>query len=166
MITPPGSGLLLAGFVLAHAAWSVSDLPKGELLAPLAMVERGGHREITRFEAASQAAAIAEGRAAMAKLGTSVDAWAFAREGLIRENGGPVDVLTIDFWAKGMKTPASLVQRYEPFATRGRFRIVGEPVIVISGVAQPPEVAKRWLTTVLQGVHQHPKVASLWSTWK
>src|SRR2546425_10308417 len=91
MITPPGSGLLLAGFVLAHAAWSVSDLPNGELLAPLAMVERGGHREITRFEAASQAAAIAEGRAAMAKLGTSVDAWAFAREGLIRENGGPVD---------------------------------------------------------------------------
>jgi len=40
-IVTPDSVVLLAGFVLAHAAWSVSDLPKGELLVPLAVVETG-----------------------------------------------------------------------------------------------------------------------------
>jgi hypothetical protein len=166
MVTLPGSGLLLAGFVLAHAAWSVSDLPKGELLTPLAMVERGGQRSMTRFEATSQEVAISQGKAAMAKLGKSPDAWAFAREGLIREHGSPVDVLTVDVWAKGMKAPASLIQRFEPFAAKGRFRLIGDPVFVVGGVLQPPSVAKPWLTTLMQGVHQHPKVAALWSTWK
>src|SRR5438477_458577 len=138
MMNLPAPGLLLAGFVLAHAAWSVSDLPKGELLVPLAMVERGGQRSVTRFEAASQATAIAEGKAAMAKLGTSAEAWAFAREGLIRKGSVPIDVLTVDFWAKGMKSPATLIQRYEPFATRGKFKIIGDPMFIIGGVAQPP----------------------------
>lgn len=37
----PEATALLAGFVLAHAAWSVSDLPEGQLLVPLAMIEEG-----------------------------------------------------------------------------------------------------------------------------
>lgn len=37
----PEATALLAGFVFAHAAWSVSDLPEGQLLVPLAMIEEG-----------------------------------------------------------------------------------------------------------------------------
>ena len=40
----PESLFLLVGFVLAHAAWSVSDLPRGQLLVPLAIVEKHGER--------------------------------------------------------------------------------------------------------------------------
>ena len=162
----PNAGLLLAGFILAHSAWSVSDLPKGELLTPLAIVQQGGQRSLTRFEAKSQAEAITSGKAAMARLGSSVDAWAFARDGLIRESGAPVSVLTIDFWAKGMKSPATIVQRYEPFATRGKFRILGEPMFVIQGVVQQPKAAKPWIATVLAGIKQHPKASPLWSSWR
>ena len=53
-MVPPDSLMLLAGFVLAHAAWSVSDLPKGELLVPLAVVEKNGQRQLLRFEAQTQ----------------------------------------------------------------------------------------------------------------
>lgn len=162
----PESGLILAGFLLAHAAWSVSDLPKGELLVPLAVIEQGRERKLARFEADSQEAAIAKGKASMAHLGASTDAWAFGRDGLFRESSGPVDALTIDFWARGMKSPASLIQRYEPFARRGRFRIIGEPIVVIDGVALSPAESKPFLTVIHRGIQSHSKVATLWSGWQ
>jgi len=56
----PEPALLLAGFVLAHAAWSISDLPEGDLLVPLAVVEANGQRRLLRFEAETQDAAIAK----------------------------------------------------------------------------------------------------------
>ncbi|MEO7418462.1 MAG: hypothetical protein ABI163_15485 [Thermoanaerobaculia bacterium] len=174
-MSPPDAGLLLAGFVLAHAAWNVSDLPKGELLVPLAIVERGKKRELIRFEADTQEAAIGKGKAMMAELGTSVDAWAFARDGLLRdpETGGAVDVLIIDFWAKGMESPANLIQRYEPFAKRRKFRLfgkefrlLGEPMVSIDGVALQPRDSKPLLEVILRGIQQHSKVAPLWSNWQ
>jgi hypothetical protein len=61
-IVTPDSVVLLAGFVLAHAAWSVSDLPKGQLLVPLAVVETGGQRQLLRFEAQTQEQSIAAGK--------------------------------------------------------------------------------------------------------
>ena len=66
----PDSVVLLAGFVLAHGAWSASDLPKGELLVPLAVVETGGQRQLLRFEAQTQEQSIAEGKATLAKRQT------------------------------------------------------------------------------------------------
>ena len=42
----PDAAVSLAGFVLAHAVWSVSDLLEGELLVPLAMTEKRGQRAI------------------------------------------------------------------------------------------------------------------------
>jgi hypothetical protein len=164
----PNAGLLLAGFVLAHAVWNVSDMPKGELLVPLAIVERGEKRELIRFEADTQEAAIAKGKAMMAELGKSVDAWAFARDGLLRdpETGRAVDAVTIDFWAKGMESPANLIQRYEPFATRRKFRLLGEPMVLISGVALQPKDSMPLLEVISRGVQQHPQAAPLWPSWQ
>jgi hypothetical protein len=84
---------LLAGFALAHAAWSVSDLPKGELLVPLAVVEKNGQRQLLRFEAKTQEQAIAQAKAALTQRQPELDAWAFVREGLLSEGTGTVDVL-------------------------------------------------------------------------
>jgi len=98
----PDSLILLAGFVLAHSAWSVSDLPKGEFLVPLAIVEKTSQRQLLRFEAQTQEQAIAEGKAALAQRQGQLDAWAFGREGLLSGGTGKVDVLTVDAWAKGM----------------------------------------------------------------
>jgi hypothetical protein len=68
----------LVGFVLAHAAWSVSDLLEGELLVPLAMTEKAGQRELHRFAAETREQAIASSKTAMGELSAKVDAWAFA----------------------------------------------------------------------------------------
>src|SRR3990172_4176806 len=98
-MVPPDPLILLAGFVLAHAAWSVSDLPKGELLVPLAIVEKNGQRQLLRFEAQTQEQAIAEGKTTLTNRQPELDAWAFGREGLMPEGTGKVDVLTVDAWA-------------------------------------------------------------------
>ena len=62
MTSLPQSALSLAGFTLAHAAWSLSDTHDGELLCPLAVLEQqDGTRRFMRFEADTQEHAIIAG---------------------------------------------------------------------------------------------------------
>lgn len=162
----PDAALFLAGFVLAHSAWSVSDLPAGELLTPLAIIESSGERRLLRFEADTQNEAVARGKAHVSSLGATVDAWAFAREGLMPYGGSKVDVLSVDFWVKGMDKSITLVQRFVPYAREGCFRLIGEPMLIVDGVSQPTAATRLELRSVLQGVQRHEKVAALWSSWK
>jgi len=155
--------LILAGFVLAHAAWSVFDVR--ETLVPMAVIEKDGKRTLVRFEADTQAKAIDKGKASMAAATKTADAWALAREDLMPEGGGKIEVFSVTFWSKGMESPAVLIQRFEPLAKNGTFKLIGEPKVVIRGVVQKPEQAKELLRAVRQGVSQHPQAARLWDSW-
>ena len=164
-MVPPDPLILLAGFVLAHAAWSVSDLPKGELLVPLAIVEKNGQRQLLRFEAQTQEQAIAEGKTTLTNLQPELDAWAFGREGLMPEGTGKVDVLTVDAWAKGMARPITFVQRFSPYSS-GAFRIKGDAMVVVDGKALEGTEAARLVRRLYDGVLQHPKAGRLWQAWR
>jgi hypothetical protein len=144
----------------------VSDLPKDELLVPVAVDERNGHRQLLRFEADTQEQAIARAKSAMQASTSTANAWAFARDGFFRRGGKKVDVISVDFWSQGMSTPVTLVQEYEPFAKSGRFRIVGDPLVVVNGRLQTPEAAADVLAYVRAGVRSHPKVSPLWDSWR
>jgi hypothetical protein len=96
----------------------------------------------------------------------SADAWAFVREGLMPERGAKVDVLVVDFWAKGMPAPVTIIQRFEPYSTNEKFKIIGQPEIVIDGVMQSTEQAKDLFQRIEQGISQHPKVKHLWKDWR
>jgi hypothetical protein len=161
----PESAILLAGFVLAHAAWSVSDLPRGELLVPLAVVEKNGQRQLLRFEAQTQEQAIADGKATLARRQGEFDAWAFGREGLMAEARGKVDVLTVDAWARGMTRPVTFVQRLDRNSS-GAFRIKGDPIVVVDGKALEGAEATRLTERLHEGVRQHPKAGQLWQKWR
>jgi hypothetical protein len=170
------STLHLAGLALAHAAWSVSDLEKGQALAPLAFVRRGTDLQLLRFEAESQELAIQGGRAALAKQQSTLDAWAFAREGLMDERAfaledvksseqGKVDVLAIDAWSYEMKEPVTVIQAYQPLAC-GQFKVRGEVLIVLSGKSVEGAKAKKMRAHVYDGVMKHEKVGPLWPGWR
>ena len=161
----PESAILLAGFVLAHAAWSVSDIPKGELLVPLAIVEKNGQRQLLRFEALTQEQAIADGKATLARRQREFDAWAFGREGLMPEAHGKVDVLTVDAWATGMTRPITFVQRFSPRSS-GTFRIKSDPIVVVDGKALEGAEAAQLVKKLYDGVRQHPKAGQLWQEWR
>ena len=156
---------LLAGFVLAHAAWSVSDLPKGELLVPLAVVETGGQRQLLRFQAQTQEQSIAEGKATLTKRQGQLDAWAFVREGLMPDGTGKVDVLTVDAWARGMTRPITFVQKFSPYSS-GAFRIRGDAIVIVDGKLVEGAEATGLVRRLYEGASQHPKAGQLWSAWR
>jgi hypothetical protein len=160
----PDLAVLLAGFVLAHAAWSVADLPPGELLVPLAVIDKGGQRQLLRFQSDTQALAIADGKATLAKHQANLDAWAFGREDQISEASGTVDVLTIDGWAKDMAQPVTFVQKFRR-GPPGSFRLLGEPTVAVDGKAVEGAEASQLLKTLNEGIRQHPKAGALWQGW-
>ncbi len=160
----PESLIALAGFVLAHAAWSVSDLPEGELLTPFVVVETSDARTLSRFEAATQWEAINNAKVFLAERGDTFDAWVFAREGRIQEAGAYVDVLTVEARAKGMEHSIAFLQRFQPFAA-GEFRLLGPPMVVVDGEVVEDGEAEPFLAQLHQGILSHSEVAPLWNEW-
>lgn len=156
---------LLAGFVLAHATWNVSDLPEGDLLVPLAIVETKAGRNLTRFEAETQEQAIAAGKAFVSEQQSTASAWALAREGQMNTSTGKVDVLVVDAWAEGMSEPISYIQPFQPFAT-GSFKLLGPAIPVVSGSILSQEQSEPFLGALYRGVSTHDKAASLWASWQ
>jgi hypothetical protein len=166
MTAVPDNALAVAGFTLAHATWSISDLPDDELLVPMAIVERGEERELMRFEAETQADAISEGKRVMVE-GNDAKAWAFAREGALRlqEGGDQQDALVVDFWAEGMEHPLTLVQCFERFTKDRGFRLVGDMIISSGGKVLDLTSAEKVIAGINEGIQEHPTVAELWPTW-
>lgn len=165
MAVIPDSLVLLAGFALAHAAWSVSDLPRGELLVPLAVVEKDGRRQLLRFEARTQEEAIAQAKAALIQRQPELDAWALAREGVMSKGAGKVDVLSVDAWAKGMGQPITFVQEFIPYSS-GAFRVGGDALAIVDGRTLAGAEAARLVEKLYEGVRQHPKAGQLWQGWR
>ena len=161
--------LSLAGFVLAHAAWSLSDLDDGDHLCPLAVVEQHDNsRRMTRFEADTQEQAIIAGKMAMRAATGVARAWAFAREGAWGKLGGGAsgDVLAIDFWGSGMPAPATLMQPFYRVTSGGRFRIGSVPSLLVGENVLPADTASRSIETIMAGVHSHAMVSTLWQSWR
>jgi hypothetical protein len=169
MMTLPQSALSLAGFTLAHAAWSLSDMDDGAPLCPLAVIEQqDGARRLVRFEADTQEQAIIAGKGAMRDTGSDVAAWAFAREGAWRKMGSdhPGDVLAIDFWAPGVTGAATLTQPFNRAINGARFRIGARPTLLVGHTLLSADVALPYLETIMAGVRAHTVVAELWPAWQ
>jgi len=164
-VTIPETANLLAGFVLAHAAWSISDLPEGELLVPLAIVETEAGRKVTRFEAETQEEAIEAGKAFVSEQQSTASTWALAREGQINTSTGKIDVLVVEAWGEGMNEPITYIQPFQPFST-GTFKILGPATPVVSGSILSQKQSEILLDALYRGVSTHDAVASLWASWQ
>ena len=165
----PQPGLSLAGFALAHAAWSLSDTQDDELLCPLAVIEsREGERRLLRFEAPSQEEAIVAGKTAVREATPDAGAWAFAREAAWRrmDSEDRSHVLAIDFWARGMPGAATIMQHFNRATNGGRFRIGGLPALVVNGMQLSASIAAPSITAIMAGVQSHAAVAELWPKWR
>jgi hypothetical protein len=138
------------------------------LLCPLAIVEGlDGERRLLRFEAETQAEAVERGKAAVRDASSDAAMWAFARENLSRSltTGAVADVLSVDFWARGMSAVTTLIQ---PFARRTHatgFKIQDGRALVVNGVILAPDEAASSLAAIDLGVRSHPRVSELWASW-
>jgi hypothetical protein len=164
-MTVPEAAILQAGFILGHAAWSISDLPAGDFLVPLALVESEAGQQLFRFEADTQDEAIADGEKFVAEKKESATVWAFAREGQVDTRNGPLDVLVVDAWAAGMREPITFIQPFQPYAS-GTFKLLGLAVPVIEGVMLDEAASEPYLEALYRGVSNHSKASELWPSWQ
>ncbi len=157
------SVLRLGGFALAHACVSIADID--EPLIPFALVEKNSRRQLTRFVAKNQVEASAQAKKKLASM-TDIDAWAFACEGLINEGGKKVDVLSVEIWGRRPSDRANLIQRFEPFAARSHFRLLGVPKLIVHGALQSLSEARASLDIIDAGVMEHSEAALRWANWR
>jgi len=121
-MTITDGALLIAGYVLAHAGYSVSDLERGGLLIPCVVAETNGQQQVLRFESNTQEQAISETKLKVTELQKSVDIYAWAREGTMHSPDGNVyNVLSVTAWALGLEHEVTIVQTFTPVMAKACF---------------------------------------------
>jgi hypothetical protein len=158
--------LRFGGLVMAHAAYVASDLAKGDLVCPFAIVETGGVREVVTFESDSQVESIERGKASFIDYKDEVTFWAFAREGLLSYVGiaePKRDVLSVSAWRRGMEDQVILDQCFMRDET-GKFKLSGSLMISVHGMISSAEIQATLRKIVFEGVDQHPQGVR-WKGW-
>ena len=153
------AALRLAGFALAHAAWSVED---GETLCTLAMLEIGGERELARYEADSIPESLDLARADLGARLQGGGLAALVFDGYVTPpDGERTDALIVELIGSGGRRLGRVVQPYRaaqrsriPFLGRASgFAILGAPIVSDDvGVADAEGV-------LLEAAREHPKAA-------
>lgn len=157
----PESALNLAGFALAQAVKNISLLSEDDFLCPFAIVEQAGNRTVTKFEDPRPDTAIVRGKEAMTQATKTAEAWALGHEDFTQQGKEAMDAIAIDFWTKGMKSPATLVQRFELPPGQRKIHLVGDPGIIIDSIVQDPGEVGHLVRYIMQGVHQHRQSGSM-----
>lgn len=153
-----------AGFALGHAAWIVSELESGQLVAPFGMTRASESRQLVHFESETQERAIAGGKAWFAEHGHEFDEWVFAREGWLTGADSRVDALTVEARARGMSESVYFVQRFTPRAA-GLFKVFGGPIVFWGTHRLSDEAATASFAKLRVGMQTHPEAAQRWPAW-
>lgn len=152
------SALKLAGFLMAHAFWIISDLDQGDAYVPQALCEGSAGRELFVFEADTQAEAVAKGKSFMAENAASYDRCAFARDGHVQTKEGYIDVLSIDVVerkARGL----TIIQAYLKAETTGLALLGDEELLAREGDPAPPSDA---VASLRAGAAEHEHARLVW----
>lgn len=164
MLVPRSAGLL-AGEVLAHAAWSISEAPEGEILVPLAGILREGKAEFIRFVPEELSGDfIAFARQQLEDQQSKLEAWTLAYDTRVTREQGKVDAIVFEVWGQGMAAPAMCAQPYQPFHS-GTFKLLGEPFFLGASIPDAQDTLSETLRTFRRGVENHHQAAVLWDTW-
>jgi hypothetical protein len=164
MLVPESAGLL-AGQVLAHAAWSISEAPEGEILIPLAGTFCEGKVEFVRFVPEELSGDfIAFARQQLEDQRSKLEAWTLAYDARVTRDQGKVDAIVFEVWEQGMTTPATFAQPYQPFHA-GIFKLLGEPFYLGATSSEGPDTLSETLRTFRRGVENHHQAAVLWDGW-
>ena len=129
MISMSKNMLNIGGFLLAHATWIIADLDPTENCVPQALCLKGGELMLNVFEADTQVEAVSKGKAFMETEAVNYDACAFARDGLLRKDGNPIDVLIIDLTHTSGSHVLTMTQ---PYKKDGRMHLLGDEAFLSS----------------------------------
>ena len=160
----PAAALHLAGFLMAHALWSVSDLPAGQDYTPQAICETSdGDRQLTTFDGANAEESYAKLRDfASSETGRYAEC-ALARTTVVASGEVKAPALVIDLFA-GPEPLLTIVQPFRPTASGG-FRLLG-PELMLAGHEQlPPRISDDASIALRDGAGDHPGMQDKWAEW-
>src|SRR5437773_137170 len=155
------SAAKLAGFLTAHAIWSVSN---GETLIPMLGFETpDGTRQLHRFVAERVEKGVEEGKDRLARNPDEAARAALVYDGFITLPTGKVDALLVDIREYG-KPPRSLLMAvpYRPAASPHGFAVHRPKFLSFDGPAPDYQVA---CSAFFEGVDSHEKAAPIWSRY-
>ena len=160
--TIPDDMLLFSGFALAHAAYSICDVPEGQLLIPLFISENGGKREVLRFEAENQESAISSAKQHIHAIDGTLDLWAFMREGsLALSEETQVDVILLDASSAQFGHRITVVQPFRPSRRPDGFMLLGEPIVALDGKELNSEQLLWCIQILDEGFSMHPAASEV-----
>ncbi|MFA5985535.1 MAG: hypothetical protein WC782_16070 [Methylococcaceae bacterium] len=155
--------VLLAGYLLAHSALNLSYINEVKVLTPFSICLKNGQLQSKFHKGTNQAEAVALAKDELKLNQSKCDAWAFAREGTLEENGRLTNTLSVSSWSAGMQEPIVLVQRFE---REPKFKLINDPIIGVDGaIAINSEQSKNILSLLYKGISQHEDGGLLWSSW-
>ncbi|MGV3512428.1 MAG: hypothetical protein ACO1OX_10540 [Novosphingobium sp.] len=160
----PTAALQLAGFLMAHAFWTASDLPPGGHYQPQSLCMRAdGSRQLQSFEGAT---AKEQDEAARAFVTGGAAQWpdcAIARQVKVGTPTGEVDALVIDVVQYGGSV-MTVVQAFRPGPQD--FRLLGDELMLGDNGPLPPLPAAQAAAAMREGAIDHPGLGDKWQQWE
>ena len=160
------AALQLAGFLLAHGLWTISELPAEGRYTPQALCETsGGERRLVSFDAADENVALAEADAFMGSTAGQFAQCAFARTDEVRTNqGATARALLIEL--TGREGDLTVLQAYRPAHAEGGFRLLGDELLLdMGGTVLPRADANPAIVSLREGAADHPGLDEKWVEW-
>jgi hypothetical protein len=147
-----------AGFLLAHAVWSVSE---GSTLPPMLGYSSGGERTLLQLEGDRMEEMVAQGGEFLAANPEGADFAAFIYDGYARLPEGRTDALVADVVAYG--SPRRSLQIVLPYrhADSEEGFAVHRPKF--QGIAEATIDARELAEAFFRGVNSHDKAAPIWN---
>jgi hypothetical protein len=154
--SPVGAAEELAGFLMAHAVWCVSD---GSALVPLLGYVKGGERVLARFTAAQVKDAVEQGRAWMERNPENAERAVFVHDAYVTLPDRRMDALIADL-REYAQPPRGLqiVLPYRP-AAAGGFAVYRPKFQGFAGIADFAALGHAFF----RGVNQHEHGARIWN---
>jgi hypothetical protein len=149
----------LAGFLAAHAVWSVFE---GEMLIPLMGSETSdGKRQMHRFMADRIEEGVREGQERLATNSDGASRATLIYDGFITLPSGKVDALLVDIRDYGSPSRSLLMAvPYRPASSPQGFAVHRPKFLSFAGTEPDYEAIG---SAFFQGVDSHDKAAPVWS---
>lgn len=160
------AALQLAGFLMAHGLWTISELPADGRYSPQALCEtRDGERRLVSFDAPDINVALAEADQFMGSTAGQFAQCAIARTDEVRTNqGATATALLIEL--TGGEGELTVLQAYRPAWEQGGFRLLGDELLLdVRGGVVPRADANPAIVSLREGAADHPGLDTKWAEW-
>lgn len=158
--------LQLAGFLMVHGFWTISEQAPADHFFPQALCEtQGGERRLQHFDAATLDQSYAQAQDFLKTSAPQFAYCAFARQTeLALADNENVSALVIELSGSGQGL--TILQVYSPPGSTGGFRLVGNEVVLQpNGMRLSRGDTNAAIVSLREGAADHPGTESKWADW-